>query len=119
MIYHESHGIQESRIICMITNLSEVKIQSSIFQSNSLLPLLFGITMTPLNYILRKCTRGYKFTLSQKTINHLTYMADIRIFANNEKEPETLIEMIKTYSQDIRMEFGIEKYPTLITKKGK
>ena len=40
--------------------------------------------MSP-NYILRKCTGGYKFTKSQENINHLIYMDDIKIFIKNEK----------------------------------
>ena len=33
---------------------------------------------------------------------------DIKQFANNEKELENLIQIIRIYSQDIRMEFGIK-----------
>ena len=29
-----------------------------------------------LNYILRKCTKDYKFTKSRKRINHLMYVDD-------------------------------------------
>ena len=42
--------------------LAEAKIQRGIFQGDSLLPLLFFIAIISLNYVLRKCTRGYKFT---------------------------------------------------------
>ena len=35
------------------------------------------------------------------------------------KELETLIHAIRIYSQDIGMEFGIEKYATLVMKSGK
>ena len=37
------------------------------------------------------------------------YMDDIKLFAKNEKELVTLILVVKIYSQDIGMEFGIEK----------
>ena len=36
----------------------------------------------------------------------------------NEKEPETLTQTIRIYSQDIGMEFGIEKSAMLIMKSG-
>ena len=52
-------------------NLIEVKIQRKIFQGNALSPLLFVIVMILLNYILRKCTGGYKLYELQGTINHL------------------------------------------------
>ena len=47
------------------------------------------------------------------------YMDDIKLFAKNEKEPETLIHTIRICSQDIGMEFGIEKYAMLVMKSGK
>ena len=37
------------------------------------------------------------------------YMDDIKQFAKEEKELETLIQAVRIYSQDIGMEFGIEK----------
>ena len=40
-------------------------------------------------------------------------------FAKNEKELEALIHAGRTYSQDIRMEFGVEKCAMLIMKSGK
>ena len=47
------------------------------------------------------------------------YMDDIKLFAKNEKELETLIHTIRIYSQDIGMGFGIEKYALLTMKNGK
>ena len=75
--------------------------------------------MMPLNYILRKCTAGYKLSRSQEKINHLTYMDDIKLFAKNEKELETLKHTVRISSQDIGMEFGIEKCALLAMKSGK
>ena len=47
--------------------------------------------MMPLNYILRKYTGGCnKFTKLQENINHLLQMDDVKVFAKNEKEQETL-----------------------------
>ena len=65
--------------------LAEVKIQKGIFQRDVLSPLLFLIAILPLYHILRKCTRGYKFTKLQEKINHLIYMDNIKLFAKNEK----------------------------------
>ena len=77
---------------------------------------LFIISMMPLNHILRKGTAGYK---SQEKINPLKYIDDIKLFAKNEKELETLIHAVRIFSQDIRMEFGIEKCAMLVIKSGK
>ena len=47
------------------------------------------------------------------------YMDDIKLFAKNEKEVETLIHAVRIYSQDIGMEFAIEKCAMLVMKSGK
>ena len=100
-------------------SIAETKIQRGIFQGEALSPLLFIIAMMSLNHILRKCTAGYKLSRLQEKINHLMYMDDIKIFAKNEKELETLIHTVRIYSQDIRMEFVIEKCAMLVMKSGK
>ena len=46
-------------------------------------------------------------------------MDDIKLFAKNEKELESLIHTVRIYSQDIGMEFGIEKCALLVMKSGK
>ena len=47
------------------------------------------------------------------------YMDDIKLFAKNEKELVTLIHAVRIYSQDIGMEFGIQKCAMLVMKSGK
>ena len=46
-------------------------------------------------------------------------MDDIKLFAKNEKELETLIHTVRIYSEDLGMEFGIEKCALLVMKSGK
>ena len=100
-------------------SLPEVKIQGGIFQGDAQSPLLFVIAMMPLNNLLRECTGGYKLNKSPEKINHLMYMDDIKLFAKNEKELESLIKAVRIYSQDIGMEFAIEKCAVLIMKSGR
>ena len=71
--------------------------------------------MMPYNHILRKCTGGYKFTKLQEKVNHLMYMVDSKLFTKNGKELETLIQAVWICSDDINMQFGIEKCAMLIT----
>ena len=47
------------------------------------------------------------------------HMDDIKLFAKNEKELETLIHAVRIYSQNIGMEFDIEKCTMLIMKSRK
>ena len=100
-------------------SLAQAKIQRGIFQGDAVSPLLFIIDMMPLNHILRKCTAGYKLSRSQEKINHLMYIDDIKLFAKIEKVLKTLIHRVRKYSQDIGMEFGIEKCAILVMKSGK
>ena len=46
-------------------------------------------------------------------------MDDIKLFSENKIELDTLIHAVGIYSQDIGMEFGIEKCAMLIVKSGK
>ena len=62
---------------------------------------------------------GYTLSRLQEKINHLMYKDDIKLFAKNEKELETIIHWVRIYSQDIRMEFSTEKCAMLVMKSGK
>ena len=73
----------------------------------------------PLNHKPRKCSAGYKLSRSQEKINHLMYMDGIKLFAKNEEELENQLHTVRTYSQDIEMEFGIEKCVMIVMKYGK
>ena len=47
------------------------------------------------------------------------YMNDIKLFSQNKKELETLIQTVRIYCQDIVMKFDIEKCAMLVMKSGK
>ena len=100
-------------------SLAEVKTQGGIFQRNVLSPLLFVIAIMPINHLLRKCTGEYKLSKSRETINYPFYMDDIKLFAKNEKELETLIYVVMIGGQDIGMEFGIERCVIQIIRSSK
>ena len=118
-LHWKDHANLESGADSRRKKLSRSKDPKRNFPSDALSPLLFIIAMMPFNLILRKCIAGYKLSWSQEKINHLMYMDDIKPFAKNEKELETLIHAVRIYSQDIRMEFGIEKCAMLVKKSGK
>ena len=99
--------------------LAETKIPRGIFQGDALSPLLFIIAMMPLNHILRKCTTGYKLSRLPKKINHLKYILMTSNYLQKGKELGTLIHIVRIYSQDKGMEFGIEKCALLVMKSGK
>ena len=99
--------------------LTEVKVQRVIFQGAALSLMLFIIAMMTLNHILRKFTAEYKLIKSKEKMSHLMYMDDIKLFAKNEKELETLIYAVRIYSQVIAIECDIEKCAILVMKSNK
>ena len=100
-------------------SLTEVKIQIGIFHGDKSSPLLFVIAMMLLNPIHRKCSAGYELSKSQEKDQPLYIHGRHQTFCKNEKEMKTQYKLWEKYSQDIRMEFGIEKYNMLVIKNGK
>ena len=42
-------------------------------------------------------------------INHLLFINDLKLFAKNEKEIDSLAQTVRVYSEDIGIQFGVEK----------
>ena len=96
--------------------LGEVKIERGIFQGDSLSPLLFVVILIPLTHILRKAKPGYQFTNSGEKINHLLFMDDSKLDSKSEKTLDSLIQTVCIFSNDIKIEFGINKCVILVLK---
>ena len=77
------------------------------------------IALIPLTHILRKAEPTYKFSDDGERINHLLFMDDLKLYAMNEKGVDSLIQTVRVFSEDIGMEFGIEKCAVLVMKRGK
>ena len=58
--------------------------------------------------ILRKAKAAYEFSGSKENINHL-FMDDLKLYPRNEKGLNLLVQTIHVLSEDIGMEFGMEK----------
>jgi len=104
----ESEGLQ----------LGEVQIKRGIFQGDSLSPLVFVMAMVPLTIILRKIRPGYSMRDKSK-INHLLYMDDLKVYGKSRREIETIIHTVRIFSDDIGMEFGLDKCATIMLRRGK
>ena len=98
--------------------LGEVDINRGIFQGDSLSPLLFVIIMIPLSILLRREKLGYAFGPGGKLINHLLFMDDLKLYGKTEGELEALVDVVRVYSRDIGMEFGMDKCAVLSIKTG-
>ena len=106
-------------LTCANQQLGKVNIERGIFEGDALSPLLFVVAMIPLTHVLRKITSGYEFTKSKEKINHLLYMDDLKLYAKNEKELDSLVQTVRVFSNDIGMQFGLDKCAVLIKKRGK
>ena len=54
-----------------------------------------------------------------KSINHLFYMDDLKLFARNDNELTGLLDTVKKFSDDIGMQFGLDKCAKVTFIKGK
>ena len=99
-----------------------VKIQRGIFQGDALSPLWFCLALNPLSNMLKDSKYGYKIKDDRTvnhTISHLLYMDDIKLYATTETHMRSLITTTEKFSEDICMEFGVEKCKMLNIQKGK
>ena len=108
-----------TELTCGDQRLGNVRIRRGIFQGDSLSPLLFVLAVIPLTLILRKTKIYYQLEKGGEKINHLLSMDDLKLFAKNEQQIDSLVNSVRVFSDDIRMEFGLSKCAVLIMKRGK
>ena len=95
-----------------------IRIKRGIFQHDSLSPLLFTTSLNPLSQELQKM--GYGYQLDEQTmINHLFYVDDLKLYGTSDKQLTGLINTVKNISDDIKMEFGLDKCAKASFKRGK
>lgn len=99
----------------------QIFIKKGIYQGDSLSPLWFCLALNPLSHLLHTTQAGYYFNRNtgDTGISHLIYMDDIKLYAPSVKDMKTLIDTTAQFSNDIKMEFGIEKCKTLHIIRGK
>ena len=52
-------------------------------------------------------------------ISHLLFMDDLKLYANTDSNLKILLEVVREYSEDVWMGFGLDKCNKLTIKKGK
>jgi RNA-splicing ligase RtcB len=96
---------------------SEIPILRGIFQGDAFSPKWFCIGLNPLSRMIRHLLAGYKLT-PQLKITHLFYMDDLKTFAANREQQRSQLETVKRFSDDICMEFGVDKCAVVHVQKG-
>jgi len=97
----------------------DIKIQCGIFKGDSLSPLLFCICLIHLTEQVNRLNTGYEEHITKTKISHLFYMDDLKLIVKPEEELRKQKQTVKTFSDDIHMDFGLEKCVKITFKKGK
>ena len=61
---------------------------------------------------------GYALKSGEK-LNHLLLMDELKLFAKDKREINSLLSTVQIFSNDVKMEFGIKKCGVLVMKRGK
>lgn len=83
-------------------------INTGIYQGDCPSGTLFILSLLPLSWLLKESKLGYRIT-KEITISHLLFMDDLKLYASNDQQLKSQINIVKTFSDDIRMSFGIDK----------
>ena len=97
------------------SELGEVEIKRCFFRGDSLSCLVFVLALIPLSLILKKMNAAHEFSESKDKINHL--MDGLKLYSENEKGLESLVQKVCVFIEDAGMDFGMEKCAMLVMEK--
>jgi hypothetical protein len=102
-----------------IIETEDLEIKRKIFKGDSLQPWLFCIIIFPLNEQLIKLKSGYQEQTTKRKVSHLLYKDYLKMIYKTEEELQTQMQAVRTISDDIHMEFGLDKRKRLVLQRGK
>ena len=103
----------------MIIETEDLQIQRGIFHGDLLSPRLFCISLIPLTEQLNKLNTGYQEKTTKTKVSHLHYMDGLKLIGKREEEFQKQMQGVRTFSDDILMEFELDKCAKTVLKKGK
>jgi hypothetical protein len=68
---------------------------------------------------LSRLKTGYGEHSTKTKISCLLYMDDLKLLGKSEEELKKQVQTVTAFSDDIRMEFGLDKWAKTVFKKGK
>jgi len=96
----------------------KVVIKWGIFQGDSLSVLLLCLALTSITTMFNKQGAGYEVKEENK-VSHLCYMDDFKLFSRYKTKLQQDLTTVKTFTNGIRMQSGIDKCTTAVFKHGK
>ena len=99
-----------------------IKIKTGILQRDSLSPLLFCLSLCPLSILLNEINSPAIHVGKagkEKRFNYLFYMDDLKLYSKLDSDLRSLLIIVKKFSDDIKLQFGLEKYAKITMNKGK
>ena len=106
MVLPHGQGTVKTRIM---------QIRRGIFLCDSLSHLLFCMALNPLstelnrNFCFYRMSTGNGRTAKHQLISHLLYMDDLKPYGRNPDQLDGLLHTVRTFSDGIRMKFGLDK----------
>ena len=97
-----------------------IKYLRGILQGDTLSLILFVLAVNPLSFLLSKY-EGYSIgkTKRTKNISHLFFVDDLKLYALNLKRMIEMLKMVMQFSEDVGMNFGVNKCVYQCIERGK
>ncbi|XP_045474919.1 uncharacterized protein LOC123680848 [Harmonia axyridis] len=96
----------------------EISIKRGIFQGDNWSTEWFCLALNPLSNILNRSNYGYRIDDYAK-LTHLFYVDDLKLYARGTTQLQGELELVRNFSADIKMKFGLEKCSVVHVKRGK
>ncbi|XP_044755036.1 uncharacterized protein LOC123313989 [Coccinella septempunctata] len=96
----------------------EISIKRGIFQGDNWSTEWFCPALNPLSNILNRSNYGYRIDDYAK-LTHLFYVDDLKLYARGTAQLQGELELVRNFSADIKMKFGLEKCSVVHVKRGK
>ena len=61
---------------------------------------------------------GYRLAKDMKPVNHLLFMDDLKLYWTGKEQLDSLAQVVRIFSQDIRMSLGLDKCEALEIRRG-